>query len=108
MTLLMLYVRKAILLSESTIVLILLLNVSIFQGLHPRNLQSEKLSDDDDVPSAPPFCGATQEIKQDNETSPSRIPRTQHTTSSSDQFVRYVCFINVFSLKKCHPLVLVF
>ncbi|KAL6180048.1 hypothetical protein ACLB2K_046717 [Fragaria x ananassa] len=57
------------------------------KGLHSRILQSEKLSDDDDVPSAPPFCGAAQEIKQ-NQQSPARIHRTQHTPSSSDQFVR--------------------
>ncbi|KAG2698798.1 hypothetical protein I3760_07G165000 [Carya illinoinensis] len=36
------------------------------KNLHSRNLQDEKFSDDDDddIPSAPPFCGSTQEIKQ--------------------------------------------
>lgn len=55
----------------------------ILQNFNSTNLQSEKLSDDD-VPSAPPFCGATQEIKQDDEISPSRVHRTPHATASSE------------------------
>lgn len=82
-----------------------------FQGLHTRNVQTEKLSDDDDgdddVPSASPFCAAAQEIKRDNEQSPSRIHRTQHKTSSSDQFVRYVYYFNASSFNKWHPIMLI-
>ena len=34
-----------------------------FQDLHSRNLRNNKFSHDNDVPSAPPFCGG-QEIKE--------------------------------------------
>ena len=33
------------------------------QDLHSRNLKNNKFSHDDDIPSAPPFCGG-QEIKE--------------------------------------------
>ncbi|KAM1203766.1 hypothetical protein ACFX13_020079 [Malus domestica] len=53
------------------------------KNLHSTNLQSKKFPDDD-VPSAPPFCGATQEIKQDDEKSPTRVHRTPRATSPSE------------------------
>ncbi|VVA16266.1 PREDICTED: ZEAMMB73_Zm00001d018133 [Prunus dulcis] len=59
------------------------LESSAKKNFNSTNLQSEKLSDDD-VPSAPPFCGATQEIKQDDDISPSRVHRTPHATASSE------------------------
>ncbi|EEF48602.1 conserved hypothetical protein [Ricinus communis] len=34
------------------------------KNLHSRNIQNDKFSHDDDVPSAPPFCGSGQEIKE--------------------------------------------
>ena len=83
------------------------------------NPQNGRISDDedDDIPSAPPFCGSTQEIKQ----TPEGIPASRaHTTpnkaesstlksmsgdkienqvenGSSDQFVRFVYLIIIAS-----------
>ncbi|KAM1014194.1 hypothetical protein EV1_043720 [Malus domestica] len=53
------------------------------KNLNSRNLQSKMFSDEE-VPSAPPFCGVTQEIKQDDAKSPNRVHRTPHATSSSE------------------------
>lgn len=52
------------------------------KGLHPRKPQNGKLSDEDDIPSAPPFGGGSnQEIKQAADRSPaSRVHSTQNTT----------------------------
>ncbi|PQQ10519.1 uncharacterized protein Pyn_37378 [Prunus yedoensis var. nudiflora] len=61
------------------------LESSAKKNFNSTNLQSEKLSDDD-VPSAPPFCGATQEIKQDDEISPSREGNIEN--GNLGQFVR--------------------
>lgn len=55
------------------------------QGLHSKKLQNGKFSDDDDVASAPPFCGAAQEIKQAADKSPaSKIHGTTHAADSSE------------------------
>lgn len=49
--------------------------------MQSRNLQNGKFSDDDDVPSAPPFAGgSTQEIKQAADSPASRAHSTQNTT----------------------------
>ncbi|KDP41462.1 hypothetical protein JCGZ_15869 [Jatropha curcas] len=53
------------------------------RDLHSRNLQNEKLSYDDDVPSAPPFCGSGQEIKETGELA-SGVHKTTGITDSSD------------------------
>lgn len=77
------------------------------KGLHSRKLQNGKFSDEDDVPSAPPFGGSTQEIKVAAESSPASkvhgtpkaadLPEAKNTTikpedkggnGKSDQFVR--------------------
>lgn len=51
------------------------------KGLHSRKLQNGKFSDEDDVPSAPPFGGSTQEIKVAAESSPaSKVQGTPNTT----------------------------
>lgn len=56
-------------------------NTRTFQGLHSRKLQNGKFSDEDDVPSAPPFGGSTQEIKVAAESSPaSKVQGTPNTT----------------------------
>lgn len=50
------------------------------------NLQNGRLSDDEDedVPSAPPFCGSTPEIRQTTEEIPtSRAHSTQNKAESS-------------------------
>jgi hypothetical protein len=66
--------------------LLSLLNWSILQDLHSRNLQNGKLSDeDDDVPSAPPICGSVHEIKQGAERSPaSKVCSTPHAAGSCE------------------------
>lgn len=50
--------------------------------MHSRKLQNGKFSDDDDVPSAPPFGGgSTEEIKEAAERSPAPSEHsTQNTT----------------------------
>lgn len=90
-----------------------------FQGLHSRKLQNGKFSDEDDVPSAPPFGGSTQEIKVAAESSPASkvhgtpkaadLPEAKNTTikpkdkggnGKSDQFVRSVLLFLYFEKKK--------
>ncbi|KAJ9166490.1 hypothetical protein P3X46_021237 [Hevea brasiliensis] len=51
------------------------------KDFHSRNLQNEKFSYDDDVPSAPPFCGSAQEIKE-SATLASGVHKTIHITDS--------------------------
>ncbi|KAF8377347.1 hypothetical protein HHK36_030724 [Tetracentron sinense] len=54
-----------------------------FRDFHARGLQNMKLSDDD-VPSAPPFCGSSEEINQDAEQIPaSGAHGTQCTTNTN-------------------------
>lgn len=51
------------------------------KDLPARNRQNGKLSDEDDVPSAPPLHGSAQEIKQGSEKVPaSRVQSTPHVT----------------------------
>lgn len=77
--------------------------------MHSRKLQNGKFSDEDDVPSAPPFGGSTEEIKVAAESSPASkvhgtpkvadLPEVKNTTikpedkggnGKSDQFARSV------------------
>lgn len=92
-----------------------------FQGFHSRKLQNGKFSDDDDVPSAPPFGGSTQEIKQASERGPTPkmngtakaadLPGVKNTADikpedksangKSEQFVRsvFLLFLKIFFMK---------
>ncbi|CAI0467807.1 unnamed protein product [Linum tenue] len=49
---------------------------------HPKNVQTKKFSFDGDVPSAPPFSGSGQEIKEGTETT-SELHKTSQTAQSS-------------------------
>lgn len=83
------------------------------------NFQSGRLSDDEDedIPSAPPFCGSTQEIRQTNEEIPTSATRStpnkaesstlksvsrdkleNHGDASSEKFVRLVYLIALVCL----------
>lgn len=84
------------------------------------NPQNGRISDDeeDDIPSAPPFAGSTQEIRQTHEEIPaSRVDATPNKAESSslksmsgdkienhvengspDQFARFVYLIIIVSL----------
>ncbi|KAF5456023.1 hypothetical protein F2P56_025539 [Juglans regia] len=55
------------------------------KNLHSRNLQDEKFSDDDDgdIPSAPPFCGSAQEIKQGAVRSPVSTKNNWNTSETT-------------------------
>ncbi|KAF3446002.1 hypothetical protein FNV43_RR11180 [Rhamnella rubrinervis] len=55
------------------------------KGLHSKKQQNGKFSADDDIASAPPFCGAAQEIKQAADKSPaSKIHGATHAEDSSE------------------------
>jgi hypothetical protein len=93
-----------------------LAEVSLTCDLYYENLQNGRLSDDEDedIPSAPPFCGSTHEIRQANEEIPTSAMRStpskvesstlksasrdkfeNHGDASSEQFVRLVYLIEL-------------
>lgn len=72
------------------------------QDVTARNLQNQKFSDDD-LPSAPPFCGSGEEVKLDKEKTPaakveyssplaeSNIENVAPTISVQDNIAKGTC-----------------